>query len=82
MWDTATGRDAGSVQPGPPNIETRARWAPDGHTLFVLYENGAVYSFDTRPESWLDRACRTAGRALSPTEWAKLLPDRPYEPAC
>jgi len=82
LWDSATGRPAGSIQPGPPNDEARATWAPDGHTLFVMYQDGAVYAFDTRPASWLDHACRTAGRQLSQTEWAELLPDRPYEPAC
>ncbi|MGI9052631.1 MAG: BTAD domain-containing putative transcriptional regulator [Ilumatobacteraceae bacterium] len=82
LWEAATGRPVGSLQPGSPNEQARAFWAPDGHTLLVMYEGGSVYAFDSRPASWLASACRTAGRQLSRAEWAELLPDRAYDPAC
>jgi WD40 repeat protein len=82
MWEAATGRPIGPVQPGPPDRQARSTWSADGHTLLVMYNTGAVHAFETRPEAWLDYACRTAARQLTDTEWEQLLPDRPYNPAC
>ena len=82
LWETATGRYIGTIQPGSSNIPVRSRWTADGHTLVVSYDDGSVYHFDSRPSSWFDHACRTAGRRLSNDEWAELLPDRPYQPTC
>ncbi len=82
LWETATGRYVGTIQPGSPNTTVRSRWATDGHTLVIMYEDGAIYDFDTRPSSWFKHACHTAGRQLFEHEWAELLPDRPYQPTC
>lgn len=82
MWEAATGRPIGPVQPGPPDRQARSTWSADGHTLLVMYGTGAVYAFETRPTAWLDYACRTAARRLTEAEWERLLPDRPYSPAC
>ena len=82
LWETATGRYVGTIQPGSPNTTVRSRWATDGHTLVIMYEDGAIYDFDTRPSSWFKHACHTAGRQLFEQEWAELLPDRPYQPTC
>ena len=32
LWETATGRYVGTIQPGSPNTTVRSRWAADGHT--------------------------------------------------
>ena len=82
MWEAATGRLIGPVQPGPPDRQARSTWSADGHTLLVMYNSGAVHAFETRPDAWLDYACRTAARHLTETEWEHLLPGRPYSPAC
>jgi hypothetical protein len=37
---------------------------------------------DMNTSHWAARACALAGRALTRDEWARYLPDRPYEPAC
>ena len=82
LWETATGRYVGTIQPGSPNTTVRSSWATDGHTLVIMYEDGAIYDFDTRPSSWFKHACHTAGRQLFEQEWAELLPDRPYQRTC
>ncbi len=82
MWETASGRSIGTLQPGPPNARVRATWASDGYTLLTMYSDRSVDAFDTRPSSWLDHACRTAGRQLTTQEWTELFPDRPFDPAC
>lgn len=82
LWEAATGRYVGTVQPGAPNRAVQSRWLSDGHTLLVMYEDGSVFDFDTRPASWFRHACATASRRLSEQEWTELLPARPYDPAC
>ena len=42
----------------------------------------AVIVWDLTPKSWMRMACDLAGRPLNRVEWRKLLPDRPYDPAC
>jgi WD40 repeat protein len=34
------------------------------------------------PDSRLDAACTIAGRDLTPDEWRRFLPDRPWQPTC
>jgi len=34
------------------------------------------------PQARLEAACAIAGRDLTPTEWRRFLPDRPWEPTC
>lgn len=35
-----------------------------------------------RPADWIGTACAVAGRDLSEAEWARYLPDRPWEQTC
>ena len=39
-------------------------------------DGGRRYALD--PAAWTARACEVVGRDLSPEEWARYLPDRPY----
>jgi WD40 repeat protein len=41
---------------------------------------GLRYSLD--PSAWLRAACDVAGRDMTRTEWARYLPDRPWQPTC
>jgi hypothetical protein len=34
------------------------------------------------PEVRLEMACSIAGRDLTPVEWRRVLPDRPWRPTC
>jgi len=52
-----------------------------GGSLFASTPVG-IARLDIDPEHWTAVACRLAGRTLSEDEWARVLPARPYAPAC
>jgi WD40 repeat protein len=54
----------------------------DGRALLLTHGSGEGAIWDLDPESWKRRACSIANRILTPEEWARFLPGRPYEPAC
>jgi DNA-binding SARP family transcriptional activator/WD40 repeat protein len=80
LWDLASGTMLGTAFKGVPR--DAAYFSPDGSTLYVLGTTGQAWAWDADPASWQTRACQVAGRSLTPQEWAAILPDRSYEPAC
>ena len=58
------------VNPGPSG---RSAVAGIGDHLIV---------WNLDPDSWLDIACKAAGRSLTEDEWAQFIGDEPYDPAC
>ena len=55
---------------------------PDGHTLIIGTADREVFTWDTRVESWVERACAIAGRNLTTDEWRAAFGDRPYRRTC
>lgn len=64
-----------------------------GRTLVTVAEDRTAISWDMSPagapplpgadtSALLDRACAIVARDLTPAEWARYLPDRPYAPTC
>lgn len=53
---------------------------PDGY-LYASTQSGIV-RLDIDPARWNATACALAGRSLTQEEWSRLLPGRPYTPAC
>ena len=47
-------------------VGARCAGAP---TAMLLARDGAVYTWDTLPESWVAAACAIAGRNLTEEEW-------------
>ena len=81
LWDTRTFRQVAVPLPLDVNAgDARARFAPDGR-LFVS-SGSKLRAFTIDPAQWLARACREAGRILTPEEFEEVLPGRPYDPAC
>jgi hypothetical protein len=68
--------------PGRSNTPVTVGFLPDGHTLLISALDGAVYTWDTRVQSWMDHACAIAGRNFSRDEWRDVFPDRPYRRTC
>jgi WD40 repeat protein/energy-coupling factor transporter ATP-binding protein EcfA2 len=81
LWDAASVRQLGSPLPVAPGA-VAASFTPDGRQLVAVADSrrGVVWSVD--PEAWKRHACAVAGRVLTRDEWSRLLPDRPYRPAC
>jgi len=81
LWDVATGTQIGPRLPAGTRT-TMLDQSPDGRHLLTTAANGQGAVWDIDPESWKQRACDLANRALSRAEWEEFLPGRPYEPAC
>jgi WD40 repeat protein len=82
LYDVATRRPLGVRLPGLPNRPVAPLFTPDGTHLLAISYGGPGYRWDVRPSSWARHACRVAGRTLTRTEWADVLPGRDYAPAC
>jgi WD40 repeat protein/DNA-binding SARP family transcriptional activator len=82
LWDGRTGARLGSVEPSRSEGPLTAAFLSDGHSVLVTSADGATYRWDTSPRSWLDAACRIAGRNLTPAEWRESFGPRPYRRTC
>jgi hypothetical protein len=53
-----------------------------GEESVVMASQDELAVVDLRESTWRAAACRIADRRLTEDEWARLLPDREYAPAC
>jgi len=82
VWDGRTGELLATIRPGSPKVWAAAEFLPDAHTVIVATRDGAVYEWDTRVKSWIEFACRVAGRNLTDAEWHDVFGDRRYRQTC
>jgi WD40 repeat protein len=82
LFDLATQRPLGAPLPGLANRLVAPQFTPDGAYLLAITDAGRAYRWDVRPSSWARHACAVAGRQLTRSEWADVLPERDYDPAC
>jgi WD40 repeat protein len=80
LWDSKTLTRIGEPLDGLGNGNTMDV-APDGRRVAVGTSRGAI-AWDVDPSLWVERACSIAGRTLTPEEWQRYLPGRPYDPPC
>jgi DNA-binding SARP family transcriptional activator/WD40 repeat protein len=82
LFEAATLREIGTLPMVTGSHYAFAAFHPDGSRLSAVDERGYVVEWDIRPTKWIDRACATAGRDLTPAEWATYLPGVAYRPTC
>ncbi|MEU3751303.1 AAA family ATPase [Streptomyces olivoreticuli] len=56
-------------------------FSPDGRQLAVARDAG-VDLWDISPKPIIDNLCNSVGDPITPKQWRRYLPDRPYEPPC
>ena len=83
LWDSSQHRLllSGVAMPSDSTGDALALATSTDNTLFVATQTSLV-RLDMSTAHWAARACALAGRTLTSDEWARYLPDRPYEPAC
>ncbi len=80
LIDLRSHQQLGNSFPVEGGVLTVPMFSPDGD-LLVNYVGIAV-DWPTSLSAWERFACQVAGRDLTSSEWAGLLPDRPYEHVC
>jgi DNA-binding SARP family transcriptional activator/WD40 repeat protein/class 3 adenylate cyclase/energy-coupling factor transporter ATP-binding protein EcfA2 len=82
LWDGRTGALLGTVRPVQPNTPVAVEFLADGHTVQIASLDGAVYTWDTRPQHWVEYACTVVGRNLTMDEWRDTFGERHYHRTC
>jgi WD40 repeat protein len=78
-WDGRTGAFLGFATFVDPGV---LAYNADGSAIVVTGAKGRVNTWDLNPASWVEAACRLAGRPLTEREWSTHLPDRAPHPVC
>ena len=82
LWDGRTGEYQASLPLPSRTANLSISYLPDSTGLLIAGIDGRTWAVDTRTRRWVERACRTAGRNLTRTEWQEFFPTRPYEVTC
>jgi hypothetical protein len=88
LIETATGQPYGPALLDPRNQQMTGMldsvtYNPDGNTLVSGDNSGRVFLWNIDPLAWREQACATAGRNMTPDEWAIYLPAcQPYRKTC
>ena len=82
LWDGHSGAYLGGLPLPAPVGETQLAYRADSHTLLVAARDGRTWTVDTRRSTWVELACRIAGRNLTGAEWEVFFPGRPHEATC
>ena len=81
LWDATSRQRIGEPLDGDIGIIGVLAPSPAG-TLAAAGESGAVAIWDIKFESWIERACRLAGRNFSNQEWDQFFPGQQYVQTC
>jgi hypothetical protein len=80
VWDIAAGQRMGTSFPFQYNAITAPLFTRSGD--LVINYTGDAADWPTDLGSWERYACQVAGRDMTPTEWANVLPNRHYQHVC
>ena len=58
-------------------------FSPDGHTLAAgSDDDGKIWLWNLDVDHAIDRICATTSDNLTPEQWARYIPELPYDPPC
>jgi WD40 repeat protein/class 3 adenylate cyclase len=80
LLDLAAGQRMGASFPVAQGTITVPEFTQKGD--FLIVGNGTAGDWPTDMGSWERYACQEAGRDITPTEWANVLPNRHYQHVC
>ena len=85
FWDT-TSPDAVLERTGLPAAASELEFSPDNHTLAAVVDDPdggrGVRLWELDPKRLYDYLCDGVGETITPEQWARHLPNRPYERPC
>ncbi|HEY4830210.1 MAG TPA: PQQ-binding-like beta-propeller repeat protein, partial [Solirubrobacteraceae bacterium] len=79
-WDLESGTRLGDTFGPYPATFPDVLFEPDGRLLIELLSNAIEWPMNLN--TWMQFACRVAGRNLTQAEWHSVLPNRAYRPTC
>lgn len=83
VWDGRTGDYQTSLAlPTDLTADLSISYLPDSSGLLVTANDGRTWKVNTRISTWVERACRIAGRNLTQAEWQQYFPGSPYRLTC
>lgn len=82
LWDLSSQQALGPSLLGHVRSVTGVVHSPDGARAYTVSLDGSLRVWDLSVSAWLHRACRLAGRDLSPEERARFVGDVALPPLC
>jgi WD40 repeat protein len=82
LLTTSNLNEIGQLPVGAGAAWTNVAHTADGSMLTAVDERGRIVHWDTRPQSWTQRACSIVGRNLTDAEWATFIPGTTRQRTC
>jgi WD40 repeat protein len=82
LWDGTSGQYLTTLPLPGIQSPVSIAYLRDSSGLVIASADGRTWTADTRTDTWVDRACRIAGRNLTRDEWRRFFPSRRYHATC